>query len=81
MPGKRITDQQIRLYMNERKQGHTQIAAAAKAAIAERTARRIDTGQLTTEVTEKRHWRTRKDPLTDVWAQVLVPLLARIIHD
>ena len=75
MPGKRITDQQIRLYMNERKQGHTQIAAAAKAAIAERTARRIDTGQLTTEVTEKRHWRTRKDPLTDVWAQVLVPLL------
>ncbi len=75
MPGKRITDQQIWLSMNERKQGHTQIAAAAKTAISERTGRRIDTGQLTTELTEKRHWRTRKDPLTDVWAQELVPLL------
>ena len=66
MPGKRITDQQIRLYMNERKQGHTQTTAAAKAALSERTGRRIDTGQPSTETDKKRRWRTRQDPLADV---------------
>ena len=75
MSGKRITDQQIRLYMNARKDGHTQMTAAAKAAVSERTARRIDVGQLSTEVGKKRHWRTRKDPLADVWDEELVPLL------
>lgn len=75
MPGKRITDQQIRLYMNERKEGRSQIASAAKAAISERTARRIDTGELSTEVAPRRYWRTRKDPLEEVWSQELVPLL------
>ena len=76
MPGKRITDQQIRLYMNERKEGRSQADSAAKAAISERTARRIDTGQLSAEVSEKRHWRTRQDPLEEVWTQELVPLLS-----
>nr|WP_208022274.1 IS21 family transposase [Aestuariicella hydrocarbonica] len=61
--------------MTERKQGRTQIAAAAKASISERTARRIETGQLTTEPAPKRHWRTRKDPLADVWDCELVPML------
>ena len=75
MPGKRITDQQIRLYMKARKEGHTQMAAGAKAAVSERTARRIDVGQLSTEVSKKRHWRTREDPLADVWTQELEPLL------
>ena len=75
MSGKRITDQQIRLYMSERKQGRAQATAAAKAGISERSARRIDSGELTTEPTPKRHWRTRKDPLADVWDSVLVPML------
>lgn len=30
MPGKYITDQQIRVFMNERKHGKTQTVAAAK---------------------------------------------------
>ena len=47
MSGKHITDQQIRLYMNERKQSRTQVAAAAKAGLSERSARRIDEGDLT----------------------------------
>mgnify|MGYP003963500149 FL=1 len=34
---------------------HTQIAAAAKAALSERTVRRIDISSLTTEVTAKRY--------------------------
>jgi len=73
--GKPITDQQIRLYMNERKQGRTQASAAAKAGLSERSARRIDKGELTTEPKPARHWRTRKDPLEPVWDSVLVPLL------
>ena len=54
MSGNYITDQQIRLYMEERKQGRTQVAAAAKAALSERTARRIDTGELTCSPRQKR---------------------------
>lgn len=75
MSGKRITDQQIRLYMSERKQGRTQEAAAAKASISERSARRIDRGDLTLQATPKRHWRTRKDPLAEIWGSKLVPML------
>lgn len=75
MPGHRITDQQIRLYMNERKQGCHQATAAAKAGLSERSARRIDKGELTTSPNARRHWRTREDPLRDVWQSELVPLL------
>lgn len=75
MPGHPITDQQIRLYMNERKQGHTQPVAAAKAGVSERSARRIDAGTLSLSPKPRRHWRTRPDPLLDVWQSELVPLL------
>lgn len=75
MPGQRITDQQIRLYMNERKSGHTQCVAAAKAGVSERSARRIDKGEVTSSPKSRRHWRTRQDPLIDVWQSELVPLL------
>ena len=47
MSGKPITDQQIRLYMKQRKQGRTQVVAAAKAGLSERSARLIDHGELT----------------------------------
>lgn len=75
MSGKHITDQQIRLYMTERKEGYTQCTAAAKAGISERSARRIDKGALETTPNPKRHWRTRNDPLSAVWESTLVPLL------
>ncbi len=75
MSGKHITDQQIRLYMNTRNKGHTQLTAAAKAGFSERTARRIDHGDITTEGHSSRHWRTRKDPLADVWESELLPML------
>lgn len=62
--------------MNERNdKGHTQLAAAAKAGFSERTARRIDQGELTTGPKPRRHWRTRKDPLAEVWESDLLPLL------
>ena len=75
MPGQRITDQQVRLYMNKRKQGCTQKVAAAKAGLSERSARRIDKGTVTTSPNPRRHWRTREDPLIDVWQSEIVPLL------
>jgi transposase InsO family protein len=75
LPGKHITDQQIRLYMMERKQNTNQIIAAAKAGISERSGRRIDNNKLTPHPKEKRHWRTRQDPLAQVWEPELVPLL------
>ena len=75
MSGKRITDQQIRLYMKYR-DGSTQAVAAAKAGLSERSARRIDTRQLQPSA-GPRTWRTRSDPLVDVWDSVVIPFLEK----
>lgn len=75
MSGKHITDQQIRLYMKERNKGLTQQAAAAKVDISERSARRIDKDQLAIEQSRRRQYRTREDPLSEIWDSVLVPML------
>ncbi len=73
MPGTRITDQQVTIYMTQRKQ-HSQIVAAAKAGISERSARRID--QLNQRHKPiQRHWRTRQDPLESIWDSIVVPKL------
>ena len=61
--------------MNERRQGQNQQAAAAKAGLSERSARRIEHGELTLDPCPIRHWRTRVDPLAEVWANELEPLL------
>lgn len=61
--------------MQHRKQGHTQPIAAAKAGISERSGRRIEKTERSPR--KPRHWRTRKDPLADVWDSELVPLLER----
>jgi hypothetical protein len=42
MPGKAITDHQVRRYMQSRKDGYTQAASAARAGFSESTARRLD---------------------------------------
>ncbi|WPL23651.1 IS21 family transposase [Thiorhodovibrio frisius] len=75
MSGKRLTAEQVRLYMSSRTQGRTQIQASAKVGISERSGRRIDGAG--TRVTERkeRHWRTRKDPFAEVWDSDIVPLL------
>ena len=74
MPGKRITEQQIRLYMTLINEGKTQRAASAKSGLSERTGRRISKGELII-AKSSHHWRTRQDPLADVWDSQLVPLL------
>lgn len=73
MPGTRITDQQVTIYMKHRKY-NSQVVAAAKAGISERSARRIDK-QSEQSASNKRQWRTRKDPLESIWDTTVVPLL------
>jgi hypothetical protein len=77
MPGKHITEQQVRLYMTHRKQGESQPVASAKAGLSERTGRRIESGELTPGAQKPRHWRTRKDPFSEVWESEVVPLLEK----
>lgn len=74
MPGRRITDQQVTIYMSHRKR-NSQVVAAAKAGISERSARRIDKSNQPAS-DGHRHWRTRKDPLEPVWETIVVPILA-----
>lgn len=77
MSGKRITMQQVRLYMSSRKHGLTQGQASAKADISERSGRRIEEGRIGVLARTERHWRTRRDPFAEVWDGEIVPLLVR----
>jgi hypothetical protein len=74
VPGKRITDYQVNNYKELRRQ-FNQEAAAAKTGISIRSARRIE--QTTTLPSRRgaRTWRTRPDPLAEVWEAEIVPLL------
>ena len=75
MPGKLIKPQQVKLYMSHRNQPkQTQVKAAAKADISERSARRIETGQHQTQHLP-RQYKTRKDPFNGLFEIHLVPLL------
>lgn len=74
MPGKRITDHQVHKYKQHRNK-FSQVAAAAKAGISERSARRIDDAPNLPSQRPERNWRTREDPLSAVWDSEVVPLL------
>ena len=75
MPGDRITDRQVTRYMNLRRT-HTRQAAAAKAAISVRSARRLEADPVLPSQKPRRRWRSRPDPLAEVWEGEVVPLLA-----
>src|SRR6202795_22036 len=71
MPNLHVTDRQVMLYMT-RSQQHDQESAAAMAGFSARTARRIDKDpRLPSQKRQPRTWRTRTDPLTNVWPRVL----------
>lgn len=74
MPGKKITDHQVHRYKQHRNK-LTQVAAAAKAGISERSARRIERSDALPSQRPSRSWRTRGDPLAAVWDAEVVPLL------
>lgn len=74
MPGKKITDHQVHRYKQHRNK-LTQVAAAAKTGISERSARRIECSEVLPSQHLPRSWRTREDPLVGVWSDEVVPLL------
>jgi transcriptional regulator with XRE-family HTH domain len=63
--------------MAKRARGLSQAAAAAAIDISTRTAQRIESGEHQPERGHPRRWRTRKDPLADVWESLLVPMLEK----
>lgn len=75
MSGKPINSEQVKLYMKTRKEGKTQVTAAAKAGMSERSGRRAEKGELQPGSRQQRYWRTRTDPFADVWESEIVPLL------
>ena len=74
MPGKAITDHQMHKYKQHRNT-LTQIASAAKTGAIERSARRLDIADTLPSQQHVRDWRTREDPLTEVWEAEVVPLM------
>ena len=81
MTGARLTDRQVWRYMDERRHGHTQATAAAKAGFSERTARRLDADPiLPSQRGARRTWRTREDPFAAVWDADLLPILRAVPH-
>ena len=76
MPGKRITDLQVIKYKEVRGE-HTQEAAAAKSGISVSSAGRIERRVVLPSQRGARGWRTRADPLSEVWDGEVVPLLER----
>jgi hypothetical protein len=77
MSGLRITDQQVRLYMNNRKH-HSQELAAAKAGMSGRTAQRVERNAGLPSQQPRRYWRSRPNPFADVWDSEVVPLLRSV---
>ena len=74
MPGNRITDLQVSKY-KELRGKHTQEAAAAKTGISVSSARRIEARVELPSQRAPRRWRTRADPLSEVWDAEVVPML------
>lgn len=67
---------QVTLYMKTRKQGISQAKAAARSGMSERTARRIDAHEHSSQQPPSpRVYKTRDDPLSDVWTSELEPML------
>jgi Mu transposase, C-terminal domain len=75
--GKAINSEQVRVYMQTRKDGKKQVTAAARAGMSERSGRRLEKGELQPGRKGPRHWRTRVDPFADVWDSEVVPLLTK----
>ena len=61
--------------MRARESGCTQETAAAKGGKSFRTGRRIEKGEHQPQCRKPHDWRTRADPLLEVWESELVPLL------
>ena len=66
-----ITDKQVSLLFSAINQGYTMEAAAAKAKMSEKTARKyIKTGRFPSKSKRDRNYRTRKVPFESVWPEI-----------
>jgi transposase InsO family protein len=74
LPGRHITDCQMRLYMSFR-QAETPTVAAAKAGFSAATAYRIEQDPRLPSQKKAPRGRRRRDPLAEVWDSEVVPLL------
>lgn len=70
-----VTDRQVLKYRKKLERGLTREKAALAAGVTEKTARRWEDGPLPSMSKEPRTWRTRQDPLAEVWDDHVVPLL------
>ena len=74
MPGRHVTDQQMRLFMTLR-QIHSVPVAAAKAGVSQTTGYRMQSGPTLPSQKKTPRGRRRPDPLADIFAVEVVPLL------
>ena len=72
-----VRDEQVLLMRRLRMDGNSQATAAAMSGMGERTVRRRSSGPLPSDRGDGRTWRTREDPLVEVWEEAVVPLLER----
>lgn len=70
-----VTDEQVRLLRQKQMEGKKQETAAAASAMSVRTARKWQRGALPSETKKERTWRTREDPLAEIWDSEIVALL------
>src|SRR4249920_1430278 len=77
LPGRHITDCQMRLYMSFR-QAETPTVAAAKAGFSAATAYRIEQDPRLPSQKKAPRGRRRRDPLAMVWDSEVVPLLKSV---
>lgn len=77
MPGKYITQQQVKLYMTYRHEKQlSQQLASAKAGFSPRSGATIEQGQHHTQQAKRpRQHKTRTSPIDQVWDEVLQPML------
>ncbi|MDT3382312.1 IS21 family transposase [Labrys neptuniae] len=66
--------------MERRRHGDSQAVASAKAGFSERTGRRLEAGTVRPAQRAPRHWRTRSDPLAEVWDELILPMLRQVPH-
>jgi hypothetical protein len=72
-----VTDKQVQLLRLNMAEGKTIEAAASAGGMSTRSAHNWKAAPLPSQVTKRRHWRTRTDPFEGVWEADIVPLLER----
>jgi len=70
-----VTDEQVRLLRRKLMENQKKETAAAAAGMSVRAAQKWQRGPLPSQAKKPRAWRTRQDPLAEVWEPVIVPLL------